>query len=133
MSLNLSQPTTDAKNSIQFKLWMDPTRVHLCRAILSSILSCGCRYGLKVDIWSAGVIAYILLCGFPPFSRFERRRLNFSVAHTYGYRIRSILIKYSLDSIFSVFGSCHLRVCFDCTNTGNIKIRYDTSDQPVLR
>lgn len=30
-------------------------------------------YGVKVDIWAAGVITYILLCGFPPFRSGEEQ------------------------------------------------------------
>lgn len=33
------------------------------------------RYGCEVDVWSMGVICYVLLAGYPPFYDEDQKRL----------------------------------------------------------
>ncbi|XP_050442455.1 serine/threonine-protein kinase GL21140 [Adelges cooleyi] len=45
-------------------------------------------YGVKIDIWAAGVILYILLCGFPPFvseNNSQEELFDDILSGTYGF------------------------------------------------
>ncbi|RHY85589.1 hypothetical protein DYB35_011279, partial [Aphanomyces astaci] len=60
---------------------------HVYRYVAPEIIK-GEPYGKSVDIWSVGVITYILLCGYPPFHDDNPTRL-FAAIKTGSYKFES--------------------------------------------
>ena len=50
----------------------------------------GVEYGAAADMWSVGVVVYILLCGFPPFYAEEEEWVQNAVSGSDAWRLLEI-------------------------------------------
>ncbi len=47
--------------------------------IAPEILQSDCGYGKEVDMWAVGVMSYVMLCGYPPFTANALGRLYYLI------------------------------------------------------
>jgi serine/threonine protein kinase len=57
-------------------------------------------YGKEVDVWSIGVISYILLCGYPPF--YDENDANLFAQILKGENSKENLIRAGLRGVYTV-------------------------------
>jgi serine/threonine protein kinase len=70
-ALFMSNLMIDLKRRVS--ITVDLTLTAFCIFVSAPEIVSGEEYGLKIDMWSLGVISYILLGGYPPFSEQEGR------------------------------------------------------------
>eukprot|EP01084_Bolivina_argentea_P186470 321423_1 len=67
-SMSIDSMTPPCSSTLKLKTVIEHKTVLGTRGYASPEMLIGLPYGSKVDVWSAGIIMYMLLCGYPPFT-----------------------------------------------------------------